>query len=37
MISYEMTQPDIEKMNPDTVILPFGSLEQHGAHSAAIY
>ena len=32
MVSYEMTQPDIEQMKPDTAILPFGSLEQHGAH-----
>lgn len=32
MESYNLTQPELEKMKPDTAILPFASLEQHGAH-----
>ena len=32
MKPYEMTQPELAKMKTDTVILPFASLEQHGAH-----
>lgn len=32
MISYNMTQPQLREMNPDTAVLPFGSLEQHGYH-----
>ena len=32
MNTYDMTQPELEKQGTDTAILPFGSLEQHGAH-----
>lgn len=32
MKTYDMTQPELEARKTDTAILPFGSLEQHGAH-----
>ena len=32
MISYNMTAPMLNELDPDTAVLPFGSLEQHGAH-----
>ncbi len=32
MLSYDMTIEDIEKLNPDTAVLAFASIEQHGAH-----
>jgi len=32
MRTYDMTQPELEELETDTAILPFGSLEQHGAH-----
>lgn len=32
MLSYNMTSSEIEELNPDTAVLAFASIEQHGSH-----
>lgn len=32
MYTYEMTADDIMRLDPDTAVIPVGSLEQHGPH-----
>lgn len=32
MLTYHMTSKEVEKLNTDTAVVPFGSLEQHGPH-----
>lgn len=32
MLSYRSTQKEIEESGVDTVVIPLGSVEQHGSH-----